>query len=196
MQNNLLIEEQTPTIVKKESLVELSSERSDPMESQLIKSLRYCKGITSNSMLSFVLPKFSSIGDVCKELEHNYKRVKNDCDDLLAYGQDDTEDEKKYDIDRADYMYACKVFEEASDFIKKIRYQDYDKDIMGIIIYYGYIDDGQGLYKAKKAFHTFPCPIDMLGENTFDKSFKICQRFDLSILNSNEWFLDEFDKII
>jgi hypothetical protein len=170
----------------------------DPMESQLIKSLRYCKGITSNSMMSFIVPKYDDIEAVCSNIEAIYSAVKRDQEALLAYGKTNSEaDEEKYDKDRADYTYVLKICRESINFIKQIKFQDYDKDIMGLIVYYGYIDDGtnSGLYSAKKAFHTFPCPIEPPFELRGPFEIKFCQRFDLSILNANKWFTDEFDLI-
>ncbi len=153
-------------------------------DSHLLKALRYCKGITSNSMISFVVSKYEDIEMTCSELENEARKIKKDWDEFLIYCDPM---EEKHDNDSLDYMYATKSVLESADFLKKIKFQDADKELMGLIVYYGYIDDGGG----KKAFHTFPCPKGCYNNSRYMRG----QRFDLSILNENPWFTDEFNLI-
>jgi hypothetical protein len=169
-------------------------------ECQLLKSLRFCKGITNNSMLSMILPSFSFLEEAVVNLGAAHNIAKKNWDDLCAYGggaygggADSDEEDIKYDTDRADYNYACKVFEETSTFLQKMFYQDEDKDIMGLIVYYGYIDDSTGLHNGKKVFHTFPIPKDH--PNMSEIYMKLGPRFDLDLLNRNPWFTEEFGLI-
>lgn len=158
-------------------------EPADPMESKILSSLRYCKGVTYNSMLSILVPSYDQIDRAIDILNSMKVISKKNWDELCVYS--DTSKDDTHDPDRLDYLYACKVYEEASNFIKGIRFQDEDKELIGLIIYYGYIDDPTG---AKKVFHTFPTP------KKLDKEIdvKLAQRFDLSLLNQNEWFVETF----
>ncbi len=172
----------------------LTSEKSDPTENKVICSLRYCKGITSNSMLSLVLPSYEHLEEVILTLNSMYTVTKKNWDELCAYIDSDKDD---YDMDRADYKYACQVYKETADFLKKLHYQDYDKKVIGLIVYYGYIDDGKtvtgSFFNAKKAFHTFPIPKNHEGLD--EVYIKLGQRFNLDLLNRNPWFTDEFSLI-
>lgn len=154
-------------------------------ESELLKSLRHCKGITCNSMISFRLNSYYDIDACVKELTDITAQIKKDFDEYLIYC--DSLDEK-YDQQYLDYKYSYKAHSEAIDFIKGITYRDSDKDLFGLIVFYGHIDE-KG--ESKKLFHTFPCPI------AEDKSldYKVGQRFNLEMLNHNAWFLEEFHPI-
>jgi len=157
-------------------------ERGSFEENQVLKGLRYCKGISSNSMISFKVSSYTNIDNCVKELQNIANKIKKDFDEYLVYC--DSLDEK-YDSQYLDYKYAYKCHIEAINFIKGITYRDTDKDLFGLLVFYGCIDD-KG--EPKKLFHTFPIPI------TDDKSidYTIGQRFNLEMLNKNPWFLEEF----
>lgn len=181
---------------------------------QLLKSLRFCKGITSNSMLSMILPSYSHLEAAVAELKAMHSLTKCQWDSLCAYGDFSSEKSTKDpinsegkgrygnavfddDLERADYHYACKAFNETAILLTNLKYQDEDKDLIGLIVYYGYIEDpsnGEGLYAGKKAFHTFPIPKD--NEPTKDVYIKLGTRFDLGLLNRNPWFTEEFGTLL
>lgn len=168
-------------------------------ESFLLKSLRYCKGITSNSMISMVLPSYSEIDSVISRLKELSKKTTKDYEELMLYG-DPNDDNLINDAGITDYKYAIKAYDETADFLSKIVFIEEDKKAMGLIIYYGYIDDGttSSTLKdcAKKVFHTFPCPKDFKDcPDDIKYEIKLAQRFDLNILNFNSWFTDEFNYI-
>lgn len=141
-------------------------------DSLLLTSLRYCKGATKNSMFSLVIPSYKSIesGKVYKDIES-----------LKSLSESMSDDEE-------DCFLMKKVYDETSNFLRWLKFQDEDKSSIGLIVYYGYIQDDKG--ERKKVFHTFPFEKNTIGEEMY------CgERFNLSYLNRNKWFVEEFGTI-
>jgi hypothetical protein len=146
-------------------------------------------------MLSMVLPSYDQIDSIISRLKEHSKKTTKDYEELMLYG-DPNDDSLINDVGIMDYKYAIKAYDETADFLSKIMFIEEDKKVMGLIIYYGYIDDGAGASSAKKVFHTFPCPKDFMDcPDDIKSDIKLAQRFDLNILNYNSWFTDEFNYI-
>jgi hypothetical protein len=142
-------------------------------ESKLLQSLRFCKGITKNSMFSVIIPSYEDINNIIDEIIY-LKRI--NC-------EQENEDSDDMEID--DIKYMKKIYNETINFIKGMKFQDTDKETIGLMLYYGYIQDQDG--SGKKVFHTFPMP-----KNCLKTEMITSQRFCLGYLNKNPWFLEEF----
>lgn len=150
--------------------------------SNLVSIIKYCKGVSENSMLSMCIPSKEHIKDIISELKSRYNMS---CSELITTKSLSLDDD---DSDKVDCEYKVKVYHEASQFLKGLVFQEEDEKCMGLIFYYGYIDDGGSSTKSKKIFHTFPAPKKF----SIDYIIKIGNRFDIGMLNLNKWYTEEF----
>lgn len=149
-----------------------------PETNKIVESLRFCKGITDNSLLTAILPKYEKIEEMI-EIVRAYK--------FTTMGDYDDEDDAKY------FYKSC---DELVSFLKGIVFQDDDKKNIGLMIFIGFIDNGSASKddekRTAKVFHTFPIPqIDEYGNCDIYRG----NRFNIKLLNANEWYTKELGLI-
>ncbi len=154
---------------------------------KILEILKYVKAPngTRKTMLSVCLPSFEKVGELKSTLESMLRIAKAKYENNLIY-----EEFKSLDEDRMrDYKYQCLSLKEALGFVCGLKWQEEDIGVMGLIVYFGYIDDAKD--DPKKIFHVFPCPKDFVKEINIKQG----KRFQLDYLNANPWFVEEFGSI-
>lgn len=146
----------------------------DPHNNKVLLSLRYCKGINENSLLSILIPNYESISNIISYL--NIMKEKSNKNIIRLMDIDDEE------------IYTEKAHAEAINFLEGLVYAEQDKKETGLILYIGFIDNGSN--KSVKVYHTFPIEKRY---STF--KYMSSNRFNLKYLNECKWFTDEFGRI-
>lgn len=166
----------------------------------ILSILRFIKGITRKSLISIAIPSYEHVEVAKSELISRLKLEKSKYESALTFAELKAEDDEEESV--ANCRYKCKVYKECKEFLDGFQWQNEDKDILGLIFYYGYINsdhemspDGKHsigpsatLKDGKKLFHIFPCPKGFVG----DVTMTLGNRFNLDLLNANPWFVEEF----
>lgn len=156
----------------KESKLEKKDDKHPILEQKqqlpkIVEILRDVRGINNKSMLSAIVPNLNNIEGYLKLMEG----IKFEACDL-----DDEENELN-----------LKMIMESINFMKNLKVQDEDKKVLGLVLYFGYIEDINEKSGYKKIFHTFPIPKDCLKSEMI-----LGNRFKMSYLYKNPWFIEEF----
>jgi hypothetical protein len=147
---------------------------------QVVRSLRYCRGISANSLISTILPSHDRLDETIRDLRS-----------MSAIASAGRQDQDR-DQDEEDMKTLADTATEAADFIANVKYQDTDKHA-GLIFYYGYIESSNG--SPQRIYHTFPYPSGHPALNVVSEVSSHGARFDLDLLNRNPWYTEAFGEI-